>query len=167
MRRCSAAIASKPLVHGRSSVASLLTSQKRWQYMQAPGKRDQDAFLSQFDPIDVLGLDESCSAQDIHASHKRLAAKYGPTGPSPDAKMFQKITRAHEVLTDPTSSYYARAHTSDSDRQRLQFEMLPKGQKKVFQVHIIGCIIIILIVMVLTINMALQPYKRVHRAAQR
>lgn len=166
MRRCGVAVVGKPKCHA-AVTTSLIATQKRWQYLQAPGKRDQDAFLSQFDPIDVLGLEESCSAADIHAAHKRLAAKYGPTGPSPDPKMLQKVTRAHEVLADPSSSYYARAHTSDNERQRLQFEMLPKREKKVFQLHIIGCCVVIFIVAVITINMALQPYKRVHRAAQR
>jgi preprotein translocase subunit Sec63 len=162
MRRCAQLIG----VQRRQLVVPLV-AQKRWQYMQAPGKRDQDAFLSQFDPLDVLCLDESCSVKDIHEAHKRLTAKYGPTGPSPDTKAVEKVRRAHEVLTDPTSSYYARAHTSDTDRQRLQFEMLPKGQRKVFQFHIVGCVILIGIVACITLTMAMQPYKRVQRAALR
>ena len=51
------------------------------------------------DLYDVLGLDRAASADDIRKAYRRAAVKHHPDkGGDPDA--FQKIGRAHEVLSD-------------------------------------------------------------------
>jgi preprotein translocase subunit Sec63 len=147
--------------------ATATVTQTRTQYMQSPGKRDQEAFLSQFEPLDVLCLPDTCSAQDVTDAFNRLTLKYGPQGPSPDPKMIERVRRAHEVLTDPSSPYYTRAHAGDNERQRLQFDMLPKNHKKALQLHVVLTMILVAGVAWLVIHMALKPMRNVKRAATR
>ncbi|KAF4730141.1 DnaJ sub C member 21 [Perkinsus olseni] len=52
----------------------------------------------------ILGVDRSCSADDIKKAYRKLALKWHPdkNQNSDDAKeMFQLITEANEVLSDP------------------------------------------------------------------
>lgn len=135
--------------------------------MQTPGKRDQEAFLAQYDPLEVLCLSDSCTVSEIDKAHERLAQKYGPGGAFPDEKMAERVRRAHEILKDPASPFYMKAHSSDMDRQRLQFELLPKREKKLLQVHIIFAACLVGGVMLLMINMMLKPMRKGMRAALR
>ncbi|KAG8345866.1 hypothetical protein TRVL_03311 [Trypanosoma vivax] len=144
-----------------------LATQSRGQFAQVPGKRDQEAFLAQFDPLDVLGLDESCSVDDIDKAFQRLSAKYAPNGPSPDVKMVDRVFRAHEVLKDPGSPYYLRAHTSEVDRQRLQFQLLPKHHRRMLQVQVAMLMAFLVGLAVLVISLTFRPVKRTLRAATR
>ncbi|KEG14184.1 hypothetical protein DQ04_00581020 [Trypanosoma grayi] len=144
-----------------------LTTQSRAQFAQVPGKRDQEAFLSQYDPLDVLALDESCTVEEIDAAFKRLSAKYGPNGPCPDPQMVDRVFRAHEILKDPGSPYYLRAHTSEVDRQRLQFQMLPRSKRQLIQLQV-GLLMILLVgLAMLVISLMMRPVKRSLRAATR
>ncbi|RHW67451.1 DnaJ domain containing protein [Trypanosoma brucei equiperdum] len=156
----------------RSAVASLLGPtflrvQVRTQFAQIPGKRDQEAFLAQFNPLDVLGLNESCTVDDIDEAFKRMSAKYGPNGPTPNAQMVDRVFRAHEVLKDPASPYYLRAHSSDSDRQRLQFQLLPKRQRRLIKGQAGMLVLFLAGIAMLVISMTFRPVKRMLRAATR
>lgn len=167
MRRAAAASLATSSSTVPSSVASVVVVQRRTQYMQAPGKRDQEAFLSQYEPLDVLNLDETCSAKEVHAAYNRLVAKYGPQGPSPDPKMVDRVTGAYEVLKDPMSPYYIRAHATDNHRKRLQFDMLPEKQRKAVQFQVVIAAIFVACVGGLIVFMSLQPMKKVRHAATR
>ncbi|ORC91816.1 uncharacterized protein TM35_000054120 [Trypanosoma theileri] len=144
-----------------------LTLQRRGQFAQVPGKRDQEAFLSQFDPLDVLALNSDCTVDDIDAAFHRLQSKYAPNGPSPDAKMLDRVCRAHEILKDPGSPYYLRAHTSEVDRQRLQFQMLPKSKRQLIQVQVGMLMVLVAGLTMLVISLMVRPIKRSLRAATR
>ncbi|KAH9586469.1 hypothetical protein LSM04_004409 [Trypanosoma melophagium] len=144
-----------------------LTLQRRAQFAQVPGKRDQEAFLSQFDPLDVLALDSNCSVDDIDAAFKRLQSKYAPNGPNPDAKMLDRVCRAHEILKDPGSPYYLRAHASETDRQRLQFQMLPKSKRQLIQIQVGMLMVFLAGIAMLVVSLMVRPVKRSLRAATR
>lgn len=123
--------------------------------------------MAQYQPLDVLCLGDSCSASEVHEAHKRLAAKYGPQGATPDPKMLERVNRAHDVLSDPQSPYYTRAHTSDSDRQRLQFEMLPPTNRRAIKIQVGIAGVFVACVFFMVVYMALKPMKNVKRAATR
>ncbi|RNF01628.1 uncharacterized protein Tco025E_08544 [Trypanosoma conorhini] len=144
-----------------------LTAQSRTQFAQVPGKRDQEAFLSQYNPLEVLALEESCTVEEIDEAFKRMSAKYGPNGPCPDAKLLDRVFRAHEILKDPGSPYYLRAHSSDTDRQRLQFQLLPKSKRRLIEVQV-GILVLLLVgLAMLVLTLVLRPMKRSIRAATR
>lgn len=148
-------------------VVSPLSQQRRTQYAQVPGKRDQEAFLSQYDPLEVLGLETDCTVEDIDKAFEERTAFYGPNGKMPDPKKVDRVFRAHEILKDPNSPYYSKAHTTQKDRQRLQFQLLPKGKRRLieFQVGFLMCVL--LGIALLVVELCFRPMKRSLRAATR
>lgn len=152
---------------GDYRLAAAVQEQRRTQYAQMPGKRDQEAFLTQFDPLEVLGLESDCTVEEIDAAFERAKAKYGPKGPAADAKMVDRVFRAHEILKDPDSPYYLKAHSSQTDRQRLQFQLLPKSKRRLIEFQV--CILMLLAfgVAVLAIKLCFRPMDRSLRAATR
>ncbi|EPY42153.1 hypothetical protein AGDE_01770 [Angomonas deanei] len=81
--------------------------------------------------------------------------------------MVDRVFRAHEILKDPESPYYMKAHSSQVDRQRLQFQLLPKSKRRLIevQVGILMCVVVGLVVG--TILICFQPVKKTKRAALR
>ncbi|KAL7706416.1 hypothetical protein N2W54_007257 [Lotmaria passim] len=147
--------------------ASSLRLQRRTQYAQNPGKREQEAFLTQFDPLEVLGLEPDCNVEDIDAAFERMKVKYAPNGKTPDAKMVERVFRAHEILKDPDSPFYLKAHSSQTDRQRLQFLLLPKSKRRFIEAQVCVLMFIVFGIAVLTIKLILRPMDRSIRSATR
>ncbi|KAG5502784.1 hypothetical protein JKF63_04552 [Porcisia hertigi] len=144
-----------------------LGAQRRTQYAQMPGKREQEAFLTQFDPLEVLDLPSDSTLEDIEAAFEKAKAKYGPKGKYPDAKMVDRVFKAYDILKDPDSPYYLKAHSSQTDRQRLQFQLLPKSKRRLIEFQVCFLMLIVLGVAALVINLVLRPMKRSMRAATR
>jgi hypothetical protein len=171
--RCSSSIfqaqllCSNTVARAGDVVAPPLAVQRRTQYAQNPGKREQEAFLTQFDPLEVLGLEPDCNVEDIDAAFERMKGKYAPNGPSPDAKMVERVFRAHEILKDPDSPYYLKAHSSQTDRQRLQFQLLPKSKRRFIELQVCFLMLIVVGIAVLTVKLILRPMNRSIRAATR
>nr|CCC94674.1 conserved hypothetical protein [Trypanosoma congolense IL3000] len=147
--------------------SNTLTTQVRTQFAQVSGKRDHETFLAQYDPLEVLGLEESCTVDDIDEAFKKMSAKYGPNGPSPNVKMVERVFKARDVLKDPGSPYYLRAHSSDSDRHRLQFQLLPSQQRRFIKFQAGILMSVLAIVALLVISFTFRPMKRMLRAATR
>ncbi|KAK7200401.1 hypothetical protein NESM_000094200 [Novymonas esmeraldas] len=152
---------------GMHTVGPALGEQRRTQYAQMPGKRDQEAFLTQFDPLEVLDLPSDSTVEEIDAAFEAAKAKYAPNGKYPDAKMVERVFRAHEILKDPDSPYYLKAHSSQTDRQRLQFQLLPKGKRRFVEFQVALLMLIVFGVAVLVIKLVLRPMNRSLRAATR
>lgn len=146
--------------------SSALCVAARTQYAGG-SNRDQEAFLTQYDPLDVLGLDTDCTVEDIDAAFEKMKAQYAPNGPTPNAKMVDRAFRAHEILKNPDSAYYAKAHTSQTDRQRLQFQLLPKGQRRLVQGQVVVLMSFAFIIFFLTIKVCFSPITKPLRAATR
>ncbi|EPY33554.1 hypothetical protein STCU_02160 [Strigomonas culicis] len=154
------------LVSGPAVGAAALQCQRRWQYAQS-GKREHEAFLSQYDPMEVLGIEPDCNVDDIDAAFAAKKALYGPKGRSPDAKMVERVFRAHEILKDPESPYYLKAHSSQTDRQRLQFQLLPKSKRRLIEVQVGILMCIALAIGMMVVAMCFQPVQKAKRAALR
>ncbi|KAF8298483.1 hypothetical protein TcYC6_0075140 [Trypanosoma cruzi] len=144
-----------------------LFAQSRTQFAQVPGKRDQEAFLSQYNPLEVLDLDESCTVEEIDEAFKRMSAKYGPNGPCPDAQLLDRVFRAHAILKDPGSPFYLRAHSSETDRHRLQFQLLPKSKRRIIEFQVGILVLLLAGLAILVFVLILRPMKRSIRAATR
>ncbi|CAJ1027481.1 hypothetical protein Q4I30_004530 [Leishmania utingensis] len=154
-------------VHTAGVIVSSLGEQRRTQYAQMPGKRAQEAFLMQFDPLEVLDLPSDSTVEDIDAAFEKAKALYGPNGKYPDAKMVDRVFRAHEILKDPDSPYYLKAHSSQTDRQRLQFQLLPKAKRRLIEVQVCVLMLVVFVVALLVIKLVLRPINRSMRAATR
>ncbi|KAG5500119.1 hypothetical protein JIQ42_04454 [Leishmania sp. Namibia] len=154
-------------VHAAFVPGIALSEQRRTQYAQMPGKRDQEAFLTQFDPLEVLDLPSDSTVEDIDAAFEKAKAKYGPKGKFPDAKMVDRAFRAYEILKDPDSPYYLKAHSSQTDRQRLQFQLLPKSKRRLIELQLCLLMLVVFVVAVLVIKLVLRPMNRSMRAATR
>ncbi|CAG9575065.1 conserved hypothetical protein [Leishmania major strain Friedlin] len=159
--------ASTGAVHATGVAVSALGEQRRTQYAQMPGKREQEAFLSQFDPLEVLDLPSDSTVEDIDAAFEKAKAKYGPNGKYPDAKMVDRVFQAYEILKDPDSPYYLKAHSSQTDRQRLQFQLLPKSKRRLIEFQVCLLMLIVFGVAVLVMRLVLRPMNRSIRAATR
>lgn len=150
-----------------AATAGALVTQRRSQYMPVTGKRDQEAFLTQFDPMDVLGVETDCNISDIDEAGDRLKGKYGPNGTAPDAKMLDRVVRAYDILKDPDSPFYLRAHSSQTDRQRLQFQLLPKSKRRMIEVQVGFLMCVAFTAAFLLVKMSMQPMRRSLRSATR
>ena len=58
----------------------------------------------------ILGIEETCSQEDIKKAYRKLALKYHPDK-SGDSENFKEIANAYEILGDP------------SKRQQYDFEL--------------------------------------------
>lgn len=98
---------------------------RRFQEVQH-GRRDHEAFLSQHDPVEVLGLSEDDVTYDkAKEAYERLLIHYGPKGPQTSAKMHKRVVQAWEIINDPVSPYYTKARIGDDGRRRLQLAVMP------------------------------------------
>lgn len=136
-------------------------------YYYDPAKREQEAFMSTYNPISVMGLDEEATAGDIEKAYVSLGEQYGPKAKKPDTKKMERIDRAYEILKDTTSPFYTKAHASDQNRQRLQLEMLPKKQQRVVQVQLFILCTMVAFGLLLFLKTAFMPMQKGLRAATR
>lgn len=147
---------------------STLVQPRRFQFSSAAtANRDQEAFLSQFDPTDVLGIDPDCTIDEIDAAFEKKKAFYAVNGPMPDAKMVNRVFQAHEILKDPNSPYYLKAHTSQTERQRLQFQLLPKNKRRLVELQVAIVMSVLFLGFVLVVKMCFKPMNHSLRAATR
>ena len=141
--------------------------QRRTMYYYDPAKREQEAFMSTYNPIAVMELDEEATAKDIEKAYTNLVAKYGPKATKPDTKKMERIERAYEILKDTTSPFYTKAHASDQNRQRLQLEMLPKKQQRMVQIQLFVLCSLVAFGILLFLKTAFMPMQKGLRAATR
>lgn len=109
---------------------------------------------------DVLGVGRSASDEDIKKAYKALARKYHPdlnqNNPAAEG-MFQKVTRAYEVLTDPVKrDQYDRA-LSDEDRETYT-EVAPKPSRRSDFVFFVFVLFLVLAMLFFFIDTAKGTY---------
>jgi preprotein translocase subunit Sec63 len=143
-------------------------AQCRTQYFQAPGKRGEENFLSQYDPLEVLGLSPECTdPKEVERSFIMLQKHFGPQGPHPNEEAFLKVQRAYDILKDVNSPYYMKASVQDSHRRKLQLGMMPPWYRRGLLVHFTLTCIFIAIVFAIFMKLMFQPMNKQMRAALR
>ena len=126
-------------------------------------RRDQESFLAQYCPLDVLGLVEGeSSLRNITRAYE--AKKKTHLG---DKSSIDLVERAYNVLTDPQSPYYAKQTWQQGHRQRLLVELLPTTQRRQvkFYAYLWGSIGTVAAVMIM--YAFLHPIVKIWRAATR
>ena len=120
--RMDAAIASTAIVAAPSSAM-------RWGSMfETPGRRDQEAFLYQYDPLQVLGLPQTTdSAAVVTKAYEAAKAEAGPTGKSPNKTRMERVQKAYDIIMDPQSVFYSKAGVSDQSRKALMLDVMPRA----------------------------------------
>jgi hypothetical protein len=157
-----------------ASAASLLQSRRGFVQMNTgsdstgagdsnSSRRDQESFLAQYCPLEVLGLYEGETSMrnivNAYNAKKKAAAgnKYKTT----------QIERAYSILTDPKSPYFEKASWQQTHRQRLLLELMPDTQRRQAKFYMYGWGSFAIIGVCILAYSMLHPIFRIHRAATR
>ena len=127
--------------------------------------RSEETFLSQYDPLDVLMLNESVQRSDVEAAYTSLCSEYGPQGKRPDPKKLERVQQAYEILKDSSSIYYQRAQAREDFKHRLAYQFLDVGHRRMAQLRATFAFILLGAVFIGSLGFAFQPFKKIQRAA--
>jgi hypothetical protein len=159
--------AALPGAHAIGGGAAMNTQVRFNSMYETPGKRDQETFLAQYDPLQVLGLPHDCASMaevdDAFSKIKEAQA----TGKIQNPKAMKRYEQAHEILHDTTSPYYLKARLQDTNRQYLLMSAMPKNS---YYLIIIQMAIYVFVGICGTTGVfyaLLLPVSRMNRAASR
>jgi hypothetical protein len=146
-----------------SSSTALAVQARHASMYELAGKREQEGFLVQYDPLQVLGLptDED-NFENVRKAYAELQEAH-----KGDRTRLDKIHRAYTILSDPASPYYVKSRMQDVNRRKMQIQLLPPQQQKLvkFQAFLYTVFVAFGI---MTIGYAfLYPVKKMLRAATR
>lgn len=132
------------------------------------GRRDHDAFLSQYDPLEVLLITESdATIEKVKEQYQLLQAKHAPDGPMPHPKQRERVLKAFEILMDSRSSYYSKARPGDDVRQKLLLQLLPPWQRILLKAQTWGMIALTFFFVASVLYHTMYPVKKAIRSATR
>lgn len=126
-------------------------------------RREQESFLAQYCPLEVLGLVEG------ENSMKKVVAAYEAKKKEAKGNKHKtmQVERAWQVLTDPRSPYYEKAGWQQTHRQQLMIELLPTTQRRQAKAYMYGWGSFAIIGTCIMIYSMIHPVFRIHRAATR
>eukprot|EP00672_Neobodo_designis_P003317 CAMPEP_0174864178 /NCGR_PEP_ID=MMETSP1114-20130205/57861_1 /TAXON_ID=312471 /ORGANISM="Neobodo designis, Strain CCAP 1951/1" /LENGTH=198 /DNA_ID=CAMNT_0016099265 /DNA_START=26 /DNA_END=619 /DNA_ORIENTATION=+ len=122
------------------------TARRHASMFETGGKREQEGFLYQYDPMDVLGLTRDTEHIDeVKAAYEELKAQFGPNGTAPSKSRMQKVQAAYDILMDHESVYYTKQGVHDHHRKTLQLQVMPHGTSSLVQAKamIMTCLVCI------------------------
>ena len=64
-----------------------------------------DYEMANFDPYEILGVNYNTPAKEIKKKYREMSLKYHPDKPTGNEKLFMKLTKAYDALTDETAKY--------------------------------------------------------------
>lgn len=149
------------------SAGSVLAMQHRYQFYTDPAKRDHEAFLATYDPLQVLGLPEDATAREVHEAAERKKAQYAVGAKEHNKQKLETVERAYDLLKDISSPYYTKAGSGDRYRHRLQVDMLPAKNKKMVQFQMLVLCIFVGCGILMILKQILLPMQKSLRAATR
>lgn len=98
---------------------------------ETAGRRDEEAFLSQYDPLEVLGLHpETDDMIKVHDAYGKLDQAFGPSSGRPNLARFKNVQKAYDILKDHQSVYYKKARPTQTNRRKLMLQVVPAKQKQ-------------------------------------
>merc|ERR1711988_394292 len=80
-----------------------------------------DYEMANFDPYEILGVSTSSSAKEIKKKYREMSLKYHPDKPTGNEKLFMKLTKAYDALTDETAKYNWEHYGNPDGPQAMQF----------------------------------------------
>lgn len=135
---------------------------------ETPGKRDEEAFLYQYDPLDVLGLPASTNKKkEVEAAMEMARSLYGPKGSKPNKSKMDRCQAAYDILMDAHSVYYTKANVEQTTRKQLMVDVMPAREAYVVQVRAYIMMMIIIFGVATFIHSMLYPTIKMARAAAR
>jgi len=80
-----------------------------------------DYEMANFDPYEILGVDYNTPAKEIKKKYREMSLKYHPDKPTGNEKLFMKLTKAYDALTDETAKYNWEHYGNPDGPQAMQF----------------------------------------------
>merc|ERR1712240_650019 len=80
-----------------------------------------DYELANFDPYEILQVSYDASAKEIKKKYREMSLKYHPDKPTGNEKLFMKLTKAYNALTDETARYNWEHYGNPDGPQAMQF----------------------------------------------
>merc|ERR1719412_1592077 len=80
-----------------------------------------DYEMANFDPFEILGVSTSSTAKEIKKKYKKLSLIYHPDKPTGNDKLFMKLKKAYDALTDETARYNWEHYGNPDGPQAMQF----------------------------------------------
>merc|ERR1719310_1593493 len=80
-----------------------------------------DYEMANFDPYEILGVAVSADKKTIKSQYKKLSLIYHPDKPTGNDKLFMKLKKAYDALTDETARYNWEHYGNPDGPQAMQF----------------------------------------------
>ncbi len=80
-----------------------------------------DYEMANFDPYEILGVSYDSSAKEIKKKYREMSLRYHPDKPTGNEKLFMKLTKAYDALTDETAKYNWEHYGNPDGPQAMQF----------------------------------------------
>jgi len=80
-----------------------------------------DYELANFDPYDILQVSYDASAKEIKKKYREMSLQYHPDKPTGNEKLFMKLTKAYNALTDETARYNWEHYGNPDGPQAMEF----------------------------------------------
>merc|ERR1719242_1888347 len=80
-----------------------------------------DYEMANFDPYEILGVSLDADKKTIKSQYKKLSLIYHPDKPTGNEKLFMKLRKAYDALTDETARYNWVHYGNPDGPQAMQF----------------------------------------------
>jgi len=80
-----------------------------------------DYEMANFDPYEILQVSVSADKKTIKSQYKKLSLLYHPDKPTGNEKLFMKLRKAYDALTDETARYNWEHYGNPDGPQAMQF----------------------------------------------
>ncbi|TRY64193.1 hypothetical protein TCAL_10812 [Tigriopus californicus] len=80
-----------------------------------------DYEMANFDPYEILQVSFDATAKEIKKKYRELSLIYHPDKPTGNEKLFMKLTKAYDALTDETAKYNWEHYGNPDGPQAMQF----------------------------------------------
>ena len=80
-----------------------------------------DYELANFDPYEILGVTYNTPAKEIKKKYREMSLIYHPDKPTGNEKLFMKLTKAYDALTDETAKYNWEHYGNPDGPQAMVF----------------------------------------------
>merc|ERR1719245_1321718 len=80
-----------------------------------------DYEMANFDPYEILQVSYDATQKEIKKKYREMSLKYHPDKPTGNEKLFMKLTKAYDALTDETAKYNWEHYGNPDGPQAMVF----------------------------------------------